>query len=168
MHRGVIAVMLWSRRRKNLRMQRAKRARLTKLLRLQQRNTKALQAARASAHRSRMRASPLKRKARQQRGTARPRSRRVRKQTGATQLQSRRKTSPASKRRARNLLPTDKKRGRTTLHTCVFIAIACKLLIQSLPRVQCYVAWREEANQFNVSGRPLEAMGWKKCSGCMR
>jgi hypothetical protein len=24
----------------------------------------------------------------------------------------------------------------------------------------------ELAIQFNVSGRPLEAMGWKKCSGC--
>jgi hypothetical protein len=71
------------------------------------------------------------------------------------------KNPPASDPHIQNLLLTNKNYVCTSLHTCVLIAFACKLVIQSLPRMECMCALREEANQFNVSGQPLEAMGWK-------
>jgi hypothetical protein len=42
------------------------------------------------------------------------------------------------------------------------------LLLQWLACVELNVPQREPGNENECSGKPLEAMGWKKCSGCTR
>jgi hypothetical protein len=42
------------------------------------------------------------------------------------------------------------------------------LLLQWLSQAARMRPLREEGNQNNRSGEPLEAIGWKKYSGCMR
>jgi hypothetical protein len=37
-----------------------------------------------------------------------------------------------------------------------------------IPRAEHVRLLREETNQINGSGKPLEAMEWKNCSGCTR
>jgi hypothetical protein len=80
----------------------------------------------------------------------------------------RRENRQPSNTLAQNRRLNNKNRGSISLHTCVLLAFACKLLLQSLPRAECMFAFRELENQIDVSGQPLEAMEWKRCSGCTR
>jgi hypothetical protein len=48
------------------------------------------------------------------------------------------------------------------------MAFAFMLLLQWLAQAEYKRPLREEGNENDSSGEPLEAMGWKKCSRCMR
>jgi hypothetical protein len=48
------------------------------------------------------------------------------------------------------------------------LVFACKLSVQSIPQSEPLEPLREEANENTGSGDPLEAIGWKKYSRCMR
>jgi hypothetical protein len=48
------------------------------------------------------------------------------------------------------------------------MAFEFMLLLQWLPRAECKCPLREEGNKNKGSGYPLEAIGWKKYSRCMR
>ena len=80
----------------------------------------------------------------------------------------RKENRQASSPLTRNHRLNNKNRGSISLHTCVLLAFPCKLLLQSLPQAECMLAFREMENQIDVSGQPLEAMEWKRCSKCTR
>ena len=80
----------------------------------------------------------------------------------------RKENRQASKPLVRNHRVNNKNRGSISLHTCVLLAFACKLLLQSLPRAERVFAFRELENQIDVSGQPLEDMEWKRRSRCTR
>jgi hypothetical protein len=48
------------------------------------------------------------------------------------------------------------------------MALAFMLLLQWLSQAERMRPLREERNQNNRSGEPLEEIEWKKYSGCMR
>ncbi len=82
-------------------------------------------------------------------------------------LRQKRKIAHTRQRRGQNRLRGKKCTRTFDSTTCLFIAIACKLLIQSLPRAECRFS---SANRRTIegSGHQLEAIGWKKCSRCTR
>jgi hypothetical protein len=52
-------------------------------------------------------------------------------------------------------------------HLC-FDSVCVQAIATMIPRAEHVRLLREETNQINGSGKPLEAMEWKNCSGCTR